>query len=286
MVSSEEWKNHAAIRIAIPAGTVTAAYPTTTVTATGGSGSYSWPATGLPPGLSIHPSTGLISGTPSSGTGSPVGVNVSVTDSAFGTATPATQSSAYRATSAAAASSGAYARHNAEPRRHLRRPPDSGAQSFRSSFSVAMSLPALFLLVLTVSAQDATTLMERQILEEVNRERRSRGLNKLEWDDRVAGAARNHSRNMARRKFFSHEDPVAGDMRKRLRAAGVEWTACAENLYEESRVASARSVVRAWMNSAGHRQNLLNGRYTHTGVGVRVEGRTIVTELFVTKPHR
>ena len=150
----------------------------------------------------------------------------------------------------------------------------------------AIHLLAVLLLCLAASAQDAAKLMERQILEEVNRERRSRGLKKLEWDDRVAAAARNHSRNMAARNFFSHEDPVAGDMRQRLRAAGVGWTACAENLYEDSRVPSARSVVRAWMNSAGHRRNLLNARYTHTGVGVWVDGRTLVTQLFVTRPPR
>ena len=65
----------------LSAATVNVAYTATTVTATGGSGTYTWSATGLPPGLTIAASTGIISGTPSSLTGTPFAVVVTVTDS-------------------------------------------------------------------------------------------------------------------------------------------------------------------------------------------------------------
>ena len=71
----------------LPTGTVGTAYPSTTVTATGGTGSYTWSATGLPPGLSIGLTTGAITGTPTANAGSPFSVTVKVTDSASATAT-------------------------------------------------------------------------------------------------------------------------------------------------------------------------------------------------------
>ena len=64
----------------LPAGTVNVAYPTTTLTALGGSGTYTWSQTGLPTGLSLGSSSGAISGTPSTNTGSPFSVQVTVTD--------------------------------------------------------------------------------------------------------------------------------------------------------------------------------------------------------------
>lgn len=65
----------------LPAGMVNSAYTSTTITATGGSGSYTWSATGLPGGLSIAAATGAISGTPTTNVGSPFSVVVTVTDS-------------------------------------------------------------------------------------------------------------------------------------------------------------------------------------------------------------
>jgi uncharacterized protein (TIGR03437 family) len=73
----------------LPSGTVGATYPSTTVTATGGSGVYTWSATGLPSGLTVGSTTGAITGTPAAGTnaGSPYTVVVTVTDSNSNTAT-------------------------------------------------------------------------------------------------------------------------------------------------------------------------------------------------------
>jgi putative Ig domain-containing protein len=70
----------------LPAGTVNVAYTPTTVAATGGTGPYTWSATGLPAGLSIGSGTGTISGTPTTNTGSPFNVTVTVTDNTSATA--------------------------------------------------------------------------------------------------------------------------------------------------------------------------------------------------------
>jgi hypothetical protein len=71
----------------LPSATVTVTYTQTAVTATGGSGSYSWSQTGLPAGLSINSSSGVISGTPTTLAGSPFNVVVTVTDTNGTTAT-------------------------------------------------------------------------------------------------------------------------------------------------------------------------------------------------------
>jgi hypothetical protein len=69
----------------LPAGTLNASYPATTLSASAGNGSYSWSATGLPNGLTIGASTGAITGTPTSDSGSPFSVKVTVTDSSSAT---------------------------------------------------------------------------------------------------------------------------------------------------------------------------------------------------------
>jgi hypothetical protein len=70
----------------LPSGTVGSAYPATAISASGGTGVYTWSATGLPGGLSINTTTGVIAGTPLSATGSPFNVNITVTDSALASA--------------------------------------------------------------------------------------------------------------------------------------------------------------------------------------------------------
>jgi len=70
----------------LPAGVAGSSYTPVTVTATGGSGTYTWSATGLPSGFAINPTTGAITGTPTTATGSPFSVTVTVTDSLSATA--------------------------------------------------------------------------------------------------------------------------------------------------------------------------------------------------------
>src|ERR1022692_1621798 len=86
----------------LPSGTLNVAYPSTTMTATGGIGAETWTATGLPTGLSINASTGAITGTPATATGSPFSVYITVTDSA---SPPATVGQTYSLTINAASPS-------------------------------------------------------------------------------------------------------------------------------------------------------------------------------------
>src|SRR5688572_4572345 len=143
----------------------------------------------------------------------------------------------------------------------------------------------LGLLVLTnATAADDARAVEEKLFAAVNRERVARRLPALTWSDGLANEARKHSEAMDRRKFFGHRDPIRGPLSDRLRAAGIEYKACAENLYQQSGLPDpASEAIRAWLRSRGHRSNLLSRVYRSTGVGVAVTSgnRYTVTQIFL-----
>jgi uncharacterized protein YkwD len=88
---------------------------------------------------------------------------------------------------------------------------------------------------------------------------------KLEWDEDVAEVARRHSVDMIQRGFFDHIDPGNRSPFDRLKAAGIPYHRAAENILHGT--ADARRALDLWMDSPGHRQNLVDCAYTHHGVG-------------------
>lgn len=107
----------------------------------------------------------------------------------------------------------------------------------------------------------------------LNNERSSHGLGSVKPHGDQAKAARKHSKLMIRRQCFSHQCPGEVDLTSRL--ASSDYLPCdcywgvGENLaYGEGSSGSPRTVVNAWMKSAGHRVNILNGRYEHIGIGI------------------
>ena len=116
--------------------------------------------------------------------------------------------------------------------------------------------------------------LERRVWEAINNERRKEGVRELAWDEALAAEARRHSARMAEAGFFSHFDPVRGDLVPRLNSVGIPWRDCAENiiLLEEGDEDPVAPAVRAWLASPGHRKNLLNPVYTRSGVGIAASG--------------
>ena len=117
--------------------------------------------------------------------------------------------------------------------------------------------------------------VERTVLCLVNRERTHRGLRGLRASGKLARAADRHSRDMVRRSYFDHVSPAGGTMTERIKRTGwfrgAKAYAYAENIaWGSGHLASPKSIVRSWMDSSGHRHNILNGRYTELGVGVAV----------------
>lgn len=117
--------------------------------------------------------------------------------------------------------------------------------------------------------------------------RQERGGGATTHDPDLAAVARNHSRDMRDRGFVDHTNPDGRDPQDRVEAAGLECRV-GENIYQTPRGALADSehaladhVVRAWLESPGHRRTLLAEGYTRQGVGVAVgEDAVYVTQLF------
>ena len=106
---------------------------------------------------------------------------------------------------------------------------------------------------------------EKQVLDLVNNERAKNGLSALEWSSELAVVARAHSQDMLERGFFSHTNPDGQSPFDRMRAAGISYRTAGENIAAGQRTPA--EVVEAWMNSEGHRANILNASYTKLGVG-------------------
>ncbi|WP_230986766.1 CAP domain-containing protein [Cohnella fermenti] len=128
---------------------------------------------------------------------------------------------------------------------------------------------------------------ELEVFRLVNEERTSRGIAALTLNSRLAELARLKSIDMRDNNYFSHTSPTYGTPQQMLDRFGVEYRAYAENIAAGQ--PTPADVVRVWMNSAGHRANILDPRFTDTGVGF-VEGnstsryRTYWTQLFIQRP--
>ena len=106
---------------------------------------------------------------------------------------------------------------------------------------------------------------ERQLIDLINHERHKAGLYSLKTDVRLMKAARQHSLEMAEKKFFSHASDDASSLRERFAKAGYPMTIAAENIAAVH--TTPGSVLRAWMRSPGHRANILNKSVREIGIG-------------------
>ena len=113
-----------------------------------------------------------------------------------------------------------------------------------------------------------------------NTERTSAGLRPLSVDPLLGNAAQAHSADMVARAFYSHTSPEGTQPWDRAAAAGSTRRTIGENIACGQR--SAAEVVRGWMNSPGHRANILNPAFTHIGTGLAGGGKagTYWTQLF------
>lgn len=125
---------------------------------------------------------------------------------------------------------------------------------------------------------------EQQVITLVNKERSSRGLGTLSYDSKLGYVARLKSQDMVNKKYFSHNSPTYGSPFEMMETYGLSFSAAGENIaYGQS---SAQEVMNSWMNSAGHRANILSSAYTHIGVGVAKasNGTLYWTQEFI-KPY-
>ena len=105
----------------------------------------------------------------------------------------------------------------------------------------------------------------------LNRERAAQGLPALVVDGRLTQAAQLHSDDMGKRDFYAHRDPDGVEPSARVYAQGLppHGTTVAENIHWGTGwLAAPTEIVRDWMNSPGHRRNILSTEVSHVGVGI------------------
>jgi len=112
--------------------------------------------------------------------------------------------------------------------------------------------------------------LEAQMLELVNQERTSRGLEPLEADPELTEVARRHSADMFARGYFSHNTPEGKDPFDRMKESGVRFRTAGENLAIAPTLQMAHTGL---MNSPGHRANILKPGFGRLGIGIMSGGR-------------
>jgi len=156
----------------------------------------------------------------------------------------------------------------------------------------------------------STTALEQRVHDLINQERTAQGLSALDIDPALADVARAHSEDMAAQQYFAHVNPQGQDPTARGEAAGyicrkiygAYYTyGIAENLFLNNLYSSAtyysnreteytwnspeeiaQTTVSGWMNSSGHRENILTPTYDRQGIGVAIgsNDRVYITEDF------
>jgi len=168
-----------------------------------------------------------------------------------------------------------------------------------SAFLILILSAALF-------ADDYTRIIETRVFKLVNAERVKHGLSPLQNSETLTLIARNHSRDMVKRSYTSHVNPDGLDPTARAKKAGFNTDkkikngirrGVGENIYEHQAImvedgihkpiidkpfTVSEKAIDGWMNSPGHRKNIMNEGYTKVGTGVSVskDNKVKITQVF------
>lgn len=154
----------------------------------------------------------------------------------------------------------------------------------------------------------AADTLAKRIHTLINRERTNQGLSPLSWDNALSRIAQGHSRDMAVRKYFSHDSPEGRDFSFRYRQEGYSCAVRtgytiytgAENIFQNNLYDSvttvngrayydwnseeriAETTVRGWMISPGHRKNILTPHWRNEGIGIFIapDDKVFITQNF------
>ncbi|AOY76977.1 CAP domain-containing protein [Clostridium formicaceticum] len=129
----------------------------------------------------------------------------------------------------------------------------------------------------TSNARHALTAAEIEMVEYVNQARKQAGLKPLAIDVDLSYVARVKSKDMQDNNYFSHTSPTYGSPFDMMKNFGIQYRSAAENIAINSSVSGAHN---AFMNSEGHRKNILNPNFTHIGIGIQ---NRHYTQMFIQK---
>ncbi|GAA4578464.1 hypothetical protein GCM10023194_01400 [Planotetraspora phitsanulokensis] len=128
------------------------------------------------------------------------------------------------------------------------------------------------------SSSGVGTAVEQEVVRLTNAERAKAGCRPLKANAKLRAAAFGHSSDMSAKNYFDHDSKDGRTFVDRIKAAGYSFSAAAENIAKG--YSSAAAVVNGWMNSSGHRANILNCAYTEIGVGYAKAGGPYWTQDF------
>ncbi|MDF2566562.1 MAG: safA [Oscillospiraceae bacterium] len=126
---------------------------------------------------------------------------------------------------------------------------------------------------------------EKEVIRLTNIERTSRGLPALTENWQLSRVARYKSQDMINKNYFAHQSPTYGSPFDMMQSFGLKFSSAGENIAYGQR--TAKEVVNAWMNSAGHRANILSTSYSQIGVGAakKSNGTLYWTQHFI-RPYK
>ena len=130
------------------------------------------------------------------------------------------------------------------------------------------------------SVSSSVASFESEVVRLVNAERSKAGLAPLTQDWQLSRVARYKSQDMKDLGYFSHTSPTYGSPFEMMKSFGITYRTAGENIAKG--YSTPEAVVKAWMNSPGHRANILNSSYTHLGVGYVAQG-SYWTQMFISK---
>lgn len=106
---------------------------------------------------------------------------------------------------------------------------------------------------------------KKEVFNLINQQRINNGLSALKVDDEVQRVARIKAQDMVDNNYFSHTSPTYGSPFDMLKSFKISYNSAGENIAGNS---SNSGAVSAWMNSSGHKANILNSSFNYTGIGV------------------
>lgn len=134
----------------------------------------------------------------------------------------------------------------------------------------------------TTSSGTSLKAQEQQALTLLNEDRQANGLKALTLNSSLTQLGESYAQDMIDRNYFSHYNPEGQSPFDRMKAAGISYSYAGENIAINNSVSGAET---AFMNSSGHRANILNTNYTEVGIGIRKasNGSLYVVQEFIGK---
>lgn len=128
---------------------------------------------------------------------------------------------------------------------------------------------------------DSIKVLETEVVRLVNVERSKKGLHLLKQHWELSRVARYKSEDMIKKGYFAHQSPTYGSPFRMMESFGIRCSAAAENIAHGQK--TPQEVMNSWMNSSGHKNNILSPSYSEIGVGAAKDsqGNIYWTQMFI-----